>query len=51
MTEIKDQVIALRDGFYAIVNGKHYGPWPLLEYARAGLQVEQRRAAARESHE
>jgi hypothetical protein len=39
-----DQVIALSDGFYAFVSGKMHGPWPMLAYAKAGLDVEQRRA-------
>jgi hypothetical protein len=43
MSEVKNQVIALRDGFYALVNGRLFGPWRMREYALAGLQVEQRR--------
>jgi hypothetical protein len=45
----KDEVIALRDGFYARVNGKLYGPWKMKEYAEAGLQTEQKRQAKKES--
>jgi hypothetical protein len=39
-----DQVIAMRDGFYAVVNGKLFGPWEMKEYAEAGLQTEIRRS-------
>lgn len=42
-----NQVIALRDGFYAMVDGKLYGPWPMKEYAEAGLATEIRRSEKR----
>lgn len=40
---MRDEVIAMKDGFYAMVAGKLHGPWLMREYAEAGLQVEQRR--------
>lgn len=43
----KDQVYALSDGYYCMVDGQEFGPWPLIEYARAGLQTERRRAEKR----
>jgi hypothetical protein len=43
----EDQVFALHDGFYCIVDGHTYGPWPMVEYARAGLETEKRRARRR----
>lgn len=43
----KNQIIALKDGFYASVNGHLYGPWVCKEYAQAGLETEERRAAKR----
>lgn len=48
---IKDQVFAMRDGFYCIVDGRTFGPWALREYAEAGLQVEKRRAELRKLNE
>lgn len=42
--QLQDQVIALRDGFYAVVNGKSHGPWPMKEYAQAGLATEIKRS-------
>lgn len=42
-----DEVIALRDGYYARVDGDLYGPWTMKAYAEAGLKTEQRRAKAR----
>lgn len=44
---VKNQVIALNDGFYASVDGHLYGPWACKEYAQAGLETEERRAAKR----
>jgi hypothetical protein len=43
---VADQVFYLKDGFYCIVNGKVFGTWDTKEIAEAGMQVEQRRAAA-----
>jgi hypothetical protein len=44
----QDQVYQLREGWYALVSGRTFGPWPLKEYAQAGLETEQRRAQAGE---
>lgn len=41
-----DTTFALRDGHYCRVSGKVYGPWRSAPEARAGLQVQQRRALA-----
>lgn len=46
-----DQVFSLRDGFYCTVGGRVHGPWPDIGTAKAGLEVEQRRAAARRAKE
>ncbi len=43
----KDQVYAMRDGFYCIVSGRTFGPWPFHQYAVAGMRTEQRRAERR----
>jgi hypothetical protein len=37
----------LRDGWYCIVSGTRFGPWPDKGSATAGYQTEQRRADAR----
>lgn len=42
-----DQVFRLREGWFAIVRGQSFGPWPMRGYALAGLQTEQRRAERR----
>jgi hypothetical protein len=42
-----DRIFALRDGFYALVEGRVFGPWANAGAAQAGLETEQRRAAAR----
>jgi len=47
MDGVADQVVRLRDGFYAIVDGKLHGTWDDKATAEVGLLVEQRRAAAR----
>jgi hypothetical protein len=44
---IVDQVFALKDGFYCIVDGEIYGTWETRAIAEAGMQVEQRRTEAR----
>ena len=44
---IEDQVFRLADGFYCLVSGKQFGPWPMKGYAEAGMATEQRRAAKR----
>jgi hypothetical protein len=48
---VKDQVFALRDGFYCIVDGRVFGAWDTLALAKGGMAVEQRRAATRLSTE
>lgn len=45
----ENQVVALRDGFYAVVDDKLYGPWAVRGYAEAGLAVEVRRAEQRKA--
>lgn len=45
----KDRVFRLFDGFYCFVAGRTFGPWPMAQYAKAGLRVEQRRAARRKA--
>ena len=45
----EDQVFALKDGFYCIVEGKIFGTWETLAIAKAGMEVEQRRAAKRKA--
>lgn len=47
LIDLPDQTFALRDGHYALVAGRIFGPWPDLGAATAGMQVEQRRATAR----
>lgn len=44
-----DQVFALRDGFYCLVDGRVFGTWETLAIAKAGMEVEQRRAAVRKA--
>jgi hypothetical protein len=44
---VKDQAFALKDGFYCMVKGKTFGAWDSLALAKAGMEVEQRRAADR----
>jgi len=44
---MKDRVFQLRDGWYCAVDGKTYGTWMSKAIAKAGMQVEQRRLAAR----
>lgn len=39
----------LEDGFYAVINGKPYGPWPI-KYTKPGEQSEEKRAADSEAH-
>ncbi len=51
MMNAPDQVIFLKDGFYAFVEGKLHGPWPMKEYALAGLATEQRRAQKRKENQ
>lgn len=46
---VADQVFALRDGFYCIVDGRTYGTWDTKAIAEAGMQVERRRADARKA--
>lgn len=46
---IEDQAFALKDGFYCIVNGKIFGTWATLAIAKAGMEVEQRRAEKRKA--
>lgn len=46
---LNDHVFKAKDGWLCIVNGKVYGVWSCKEYAEAGMQVEQRRAASRQS--
>lgn len=45
---MKDRVFQMRDGWYCMVGGKTFGAWALRGYSVAGMQVEQRRLAARE---
>lgn len=45
-----DLVFRLQDGFYAYVDEGTYGPWVCAEYARAGMQVERRRADIKLQH-
>ena len=42
-----DRIIETQDGYDVIVDGKTYGTWRSKAEASGGLQVEQRRAAAR----
>lgn len=42
-----NRVIEKPEGFYAVVDGREFGPWMMKEYAKAGLQVEERRATKR----
>lgn len=42
-----DRVIETPDGFDCIVQGKRFGTWRSRGEARAGMETEQRRAAAR----
>jgi hypothetical protein len=39
----------LRDGWYILVEGVQFGPWPDVGSARAGYQTELRRAVLRKS--
>jgi len=45
-----DRIIQDKFGFYCVVNGKAFGPWPFRKYAEAGLVVEQRRALKKTSN-
>jgi hypothetical protein len=47
----KDRVFAMGGVYWCIVDGRVYGAWDCKEYARAGMQVEQRRAAERRATE
>ena len=44
-----NQVVRLHDGFYAMVEGKLFGPWEFKGYAQAGLATELRRFATRKT--
>jgi hypothetical protein len=46
---VKDQAFALKNGFYCIVDGRVFGTWDTLAIAKAGMEVEQRRVAARKA--
>lgn len=41
----EDQFFRTSGGWVCMVNGRVFGPWPMKEYAIAGMQTEQRRAA------
>lgn len=43
----QDRVIETPDGFDCIVGGQQFGTWGARAIARAGMAVEQRRAASR----
>jgi hypothetical protein len=44
---LPDHIFCMRAvEYYAVVNGRVFGPWPDRGAALAGLQTEQRRAAA-----
>jgi hypothetical protein len=44
-----DRVFAMGGAYWCIVDGRTYGAWDCREYALAGMQVEQRRAAERKA--
>lgn len=44
---MENAVFRLHEGWFCIVAGRTFGPWPLKGYAEAGLAVEQRRHRAR----
>lgn len=44
----KDRVFHLKDGWYCMVNGQTFGTWATKAIAKAGMEVEQRRAAKRQ---
>lgn len=44
----KDRVFQLRDGWYCIVNGQTFGTWATKAIAKAGMEVERRRARQRD---
>lgn len=46
-----DRIIEREEGFYVIVDGREFGFWIDRRIAKAGLKVEQRRAAARQKKE
>jgi hypothetical protein len=49
MNKSKDRVFVLDGAYWCIVDGRTYGTWDRREYALAGMQVEQRRAAERKA--
>ena len=44
---MRDRVYGNGNEWYAVVNGNVFGPWPLKQYAIAGVAVEQRRRQER----
>jgi hypothetical protein len=46
---MKDQIFRVKDGWNCIVAGRIFGTWACPEYAKAGMQTEQRRHQARQA--
>jgi hypothetical protein len=45
----RDRIVETEDGWCCIVNGQSFGTWMTRALAKAGMEVEQRRAAERAS--